>query len=75
MALLTDNLSIWEIAHRWGGFDPDRYRIFHPLLVKDNFKLLIGAILDGEIFCETINGKGDRFILLVSQKSRVSQIT
>lgn len=54
MPLLAGSLSVWEIAHRWAGYDPDSFRFRHPLLVKDYFKLLLDAILDGQLFCETL---------------------
>lgn len=54
MALVTDNLSVWQIGFRWAGQDPDRVWLRIPLLVKDNFRLLMEAILSGEILCETL---------------------
>jgi hypothetical protein len=54
MPLLVEDLSVWNIAHRWAGYDPDTCRLRHPLLVKDYFKLLISAVLNGELFCETL---------------------
>ena len=54
MAILNDSLSVWTIAHRWGGYDPDTFRLFLPLSVKDNFRVLMGALLDGEMLCETL---------------------
>lgn len=54
MPLLVDSLSVWDISHRWHSVDPCSYRVRTPLLVKDNFRLIMGAILSGEIFCETL---------------------
>ncbi|MEZ5489205.1 MAG: hypothetical protein R3F50_02685 [Gammaproteobacteria bacterium] len=54
MPLLSDSLSIWDIAHRWAGYDPDSYRIKLPLLAKDYARLLVKAVLNGEVFCETL---------------------
>lgn len=54
MAVLNEELSVWEISHRWVAMDPDSFRFKHSLIVKDKFKLLMKAILDGELFCETL---------------------
>lgn len=54
MALLAEELSVWDIAFRWAGYDPDRFLFRYPLDVKDNFKLLMSSVLSGEIFCETL---------------------
>ncbi len=54
MPLLVNDLSVWDISFRWAGFDPDRLWIRLPLPVKDNFRLLMGAILEGEILCGTL---------------------
>jgi hypothetical protein len=54
MALITNSLSVWDISFRWAGFDPDRIFFRLPLLVKDNFRVLMEAILSGEILCETL---------------------
>lgn len=54
MALITDSLSIWDISFRWAGYDPDWLYLKYPLTVKDNFKILFQAVLDGEVFCETL---------------------
>lgn len=39
---------------RWAGYDPDHFRFRIPLPAKDNFRLLMDAILSGEIICETL---------------------
>lgn len=54
MALLTSELSVWDISLRWAGYDPDKFYLYYSLGAKDNFKLLMEAILDGELFCETL---------------------
>jgi hypothetical protein len=54
LALLSDTLSIWDIAFRWAGLDPDKFWFQLPLPVRDNFRVLMQAILEGEILCETL---------------------
>lgn len=55
MALvLHDELSVWDIGFRWAGLDPDGLWLRYPLAVKDNFRLLMSAILDAEIICPTL---------------------
>ncbi len=54
MALLTDSLSVWKIGFRWADLDPDRLWLRLPLHVRDNFSLVMEAILSGEILCETL---------------------
>lgn len=49
MPILVRELSVWEIAHRWAGYDPSIFRPWLPLEVRDNFRILIDAILNGEI--------------------------
>jgi hypothetical protein len=49
MPLLNDDLSVWEIAHRWAGEEPDAIRFRLPLQVRDYCRVLIDAILSGEI--------------------------
>ncbi len=46
MALYAEKLSLWEIAHRWYGEDPDKIRPAAelPLDVKDMLRNLCGAI-------------------------------
>ncbi len=55
MALISEELSIWELSHRWAGYDPERFVFTYPVDVKDNFKLLMYAILSGEVYCETLS--------------------
>ena len=54
MALDSEELSVWEIGFRWSGFDPDRIWLQIPLLARDNFRVLMNAILSGEIICTTL---------------------
>ncbi len=55
MALLHDELSVWEIAFRWAGRDPDRVWLRFPLQVRDNFRMLMDAILNGHLDCSTLS--------------------
>lgn len=54
MPLISGSLSVWDISFRWAGYDPDKIYFFCPLEVKDNFRLIMEAILKGEIYCETL---------------------
>lgn len=56
MPLLNDNLRLWEIGFRWAGYDPDSFysRYYLPLTVRDNFRILMDAILNGHLDCETL---------------------
>lgn len=54
MALLADQLTVWEIAFRWANRDPFRPWPFLPLEVKDHFRNLMDAIHQAELFCCTI---------------------
>ncbi len=54
MALLNDELPLWDIAFRWAGYDPDKLWIRIPLPVRDNFRVLMDAILQGHLPCETL---------------------
>lgn len=54
MPLITEELSVWDIGLRWAGQDPDRLWLRLPLAAKDNFRLLMEAILSGEIICNTL---------------------
>jgi hypothetical protein len=54
MPILNDALSLWEIAFRWAGYDPDRPRLRIPLAVRDNFRTLMDAILEGHLYCSTL---------------------
>ena len=54
MAILNDELTIWDISFRWAGYDPGKFYLRYPLPVKDNFRLIMSAILEGEIICNTL---------------------
>lgn len=55
MALLNDQLSVWEIAFRWAGYEPKKFQLRIPLLVRDNFRILIHEIHYGHLDCLTLN--------------------
>lgn len=55
MALLNTELSLWEIAFRWAGLDPDRIWLRLPLGARDNFRTLMHAILHGHLDCESLS--------------------
>ncbi len=54
MPLIADELTVWDISFRWAGYDPTKFWFRLPLAVKDNSRLLMHAILHGEVVCETI---------------------
>ncbi len=54
MPLITEELSVWDIGLRWAGHDPDRIWLRLPLEAKDNFRLLMHAILSGEIISNSL---------------------
>lgn len=55
MALLSADLSVWEIAHRWADSDPRRFWFWIPLAVRDNVRLMLDAILHGRLQCDTLS--------------------
>ena len=57
MSLVNDELSVWEIGFRWAGFDARSWRVRLPLLVCDNFRLLMDAILNCHLRCETLSAE------------------
>lgn len=57
MALLTNQLTAWEIGFRWAEHDPDKFYLLIPLAVRDNFRLIIDQIYAGHLQCETISSK------------------
>jgi hypothetical protein len=73
MALLNDELSLWEIAFRWAGHEPDRLWLRIPLPARDNFRTLMDAILNGRLDCfslsldkwhpDTSNGFGPEYFI------------
>lgn len=54
MPLIADELTVWDISFRWAGYDPTKFWFRLPLEVKDNSRLLMHAILHGEVACETM---------------------
>ncbi|SFI68607.1 hypothetical protein [Nitrosomonas sp. Nm34] len=54
MPLIANELTIWDISFRWAGYDPSRLWFRLPLEVKDYVRLLMHAILHGEIICENL---------------------
>lgn len=61
MPLLVDHLPVWDICFRWAGHDPHRLWLRLPLPVKDNFRMLMDAILKGELACMTITLEKRKF--------------
>lgn len=55
MSLLNDDLSVWEIGFRWAGYDPDKLWVRIPLAVRDKFRVVMDAILRGDLPCETLS--------------------
>ena len=55
MALLNDDLSVWEIGFRWAGQDPDRWWRGIPLPVRDNFRVLMDAVLQSHLECVSLS--------------------
>lgn len=54
MALLSDSLTVWEIAFRWAGRDPRTLWLRIPLNVQDHVRNMMDAILSAELPCESI---------------------
>ncbi len=54
MALLHDDLSLWEIGFRWTGRDPDALWLRIPLEVRDHFRTLMDSILHSRLDCFTL---------------------
>lgn len=55
MALLHDELTLWEISFRWEARDPSAVWVVIPLDVRDHFRVLMQAILSGELDCLTLS--------------------
>lgn len=55
MALLNDSLSVWVIGFRWAGRDPAGWWLRIPLPVRDNFRVLMDAILNAQLSCWNIS--------------------
>jgi hypothetical protein len=51
MGLLNNELSLWEIAFRIENRDPDKIWQRIPLPVRDNFRLMLDAIINGHLPC------------------------
>lgn len=54
MALLIDQLTVWEIGFRWAGYDPDKFYYRIPLPVRDNFRLILNQIRTAHLQCITL---------------------
>lgn len=51
MPLLNDQLTVWELAFRWAGYDPAALWLRIPLAVRDNIRLILNAIHLSELEC------------------------
>ncbi|MGA9165214.1 MAG: hypothetical protein WBZ31_12230 [Thiobacillus sp.] len=48
--IVSDYLSLWEVAHRWHGVDPNKTDASDlPLAVQDALRYLCGAVLSGDV--------------------------
>ena len=54
MPLLDDDLTIWDIGFRWAGKNPALPWPLIPMEVKDNFRLVVRAITEGDLYCGTL---------------------
>jgi hypothetical protein len=54
MALIFEELTLWEVSFRWAGFDPRQLWIRIPLTVRDHFRNVMQAILAEELQCSTL---------------------
>lgn len=58
MPLLNNDLSLWEIAHRWNNLDPDKkHWLGLPLELKDSFRLMTDAILNADLVSDLLMEK------------------
>ena len=55
MPLLNNTLTFWEISHRWANLAPRSWRLSIPLHVRDNFRVLMDAVLNCQLACETLS--------------------
>ncbi|WP_324779908.1 hypothetical protein [Thiobacillus sedimenti] len=55
MALLNDQLSVWEIGFRWAGHDPEGLWVRLPLAVRDNFRVLLSAVLEAHLASDSLS--------------------
>lgn len=46
--IVSDYLSLWEVAHRWHGVDPNKTPDL-PLAVQDALRYICGALLNGDV--------------------------
>lgn len=50
MPLLNEDLSVWEIAHRWNNLDPYKTHWFRlPQEVRDSLRIMMQCILDDHL--------------------------
>lgn len=48
--IVSNYLSIWEVAHRWHGVDPNKTDPSDlPMIVQDTIRHLSEAVLNGEL--------------------------
>jgi hypothetical protein len=48
--IVSNYLSIWEVAHRWHGIDPNKTDPSDlPLIVQDRLRILCFAVLNGDL--------------------------
>lgn len=57
MALQNESLTAWEIGFRWAGLEPCRRFGTPPLLVRDNFRLMMDAIVRVHLACTTLSSE------------------
>lgn len=55
MSLTNQVLSAWEISHRMAGYDPMSVRLRLPIQVRDNYRLILDAILNAHLYCPTLD--------------------
>lgn len=61
MPIISDSLTVWEIAFRWAELNPSNFWLRIPLPVQDHFRNMMDAILSAELPCETITLEKRRF--------------
>jgi len=54
MPLINDELTVWEIAHRWAGCTPGWWRVPIPIAVRDYARVLMFGVLNSELECQTL---------------------
>lgn len=55
MPALADDLTVWEIGLRWAGGDPYKTWLHIPFPAKDYYRILMDAIIKGELYCLTLS--------------------